>query len=564
VHAPPGAPRAMPGTGAQPVVRRLVIYLLLLIVVVTATIGASGLLRRAFEAPDALAGADVSGLARSLAFTLIAGPLAALLWWSAWRRLEDPQERFAPGWSLYVSAVQAVSLITAASALLSSLAGLLDDDGGSLRHSGLAAGIAWGSVWFWHRWMWKHPRRGPGALRSVSPVVGYVFGLILAVAGAVAALASLLDTAVGALSGGQSIGDPWWHFALQSLIWSAGGALVWWWHFTHDGARHLRSALAGAAVVVVGILAAALLALGGTGTVLFVLLRLAADRTEPLDQLLEPLPGALSAALIGLLVWVYHRGVVRSHPAATRRAAKLVTSGTGLAAAASGTGIIVNCLLGVAAQPAVLAGSDLRTLLLGGISALAVGGPVWWFAWREEPGTARASATAPAAAGHTSRRVYLVAVFGVSALVALITLLVIGYRLFEFALDPQLGQESVLDRVRAPLGLLTATGLVAAYHFSVWRRERALVPSAPPPVRTVGHVVLVTAYAGDLSGTLAAVRELTGADGTVWRRTSGDVPGGQAPPDDAFLREALVGVTAPRVLLLARADGGVEVIPLQA
>ena len=76
----------------------------------------------------------------------------------------------------------------------------------------------------------------------------------------------------------------------------------------------------------------------------------------------------------------------------------------------------------------------------------------------------------------TGRRVYLILIFGISAIVAIITLLVIGYRVFEFVLDDLSGQ-SLLDRVRAPLGLLVATGLAAGYHFSVWRRDRSALVS---------------------------------------------------------------------------------------
>ena len=61
---------------------------------------------------------------------------------------------------------------------------------------------------------------------------------------------------------------------------------------------------------------------------------------------------------------------------------------------------------------------------------------------------------------------YLIAVFGISAVVALIALLFVGYRLFEFGLDPTTG-ESLIDRVRAPLGVLIATALVFGYHFAV-------------------------------------------------------------------------------------------------
>jgi hypothetical protein len=162
---------------------------------------------------------------------------------------------------------------------------------------------------------------------------------------------------------------------------------------------------------------------GGIGTVLFVLLRLAFDRTDPVSEILEPLGAAIAAGAVGSLVWAYHRTVSAGRSGTTLQAAKLVTSGVGLAAAATGIGIVVNSALSIAATP--LAGDGIRTLLLGGISAVAVGGPLWWLTWK--PGVA----PEPTELGRRGRRVYLIAVFCMSAIVADITLLVIGYRVFE-------------------------------------------------------------------------------------------------------------------------------------
>jgi hypothetical protein len=40
--------------------------------------------------------------------------------------------------------------------------------------------------------------------------------------------------------------------------------------------------------------------------------------------------------------------------------------------------------------------------------------------------------------------------------------------------------DSLLDRTRAPLGLLVAAGLVSAYHFALRRREHAILAAASP------------------------------------------------------------------------------------
>lgn len=540
---------------AQPSARRVVVFILLFALVVIAAIGLSGLLGRLLDSGNVIASNDVSGLARSLAFTLIAGPFAAVLWWFQWHRISG-DERASVSWGLYVAAMSTVALVTFSVSLLTAAAGLVRGDG---QPRLVATGIVWAGVWAWHRWMSGTARQGPTRLVTVAPVLGSVFGLLLGLGGAVTSLGSLIDAAVNIVVSTPSFGEPWWYSTVQALIWGLGGLAVWWWFWVHDGARSLRGGLADVALIAVGIVLAAAVTLAGTATTLFVLLRLAFDRPEPITLALEPLGVALAAAGFGTLVWNYHRGQSLLRAPVTRLARRLVTSGVGLITAASGLGVIVNALL--AGLTAVFVGSDARTLLLGGISALVVGGPVWWLAWKP------AATVDPSEAGHTGRRLYLILVFGVSAVVAIITLLVIGYRLFEFVLGDTSGA-SVVDRVRAPFGLLVATGLASGYHFAVWRRDRSAAP--PRPERPIGRVILVTG--ADPEALTQAITDLTGAPVTVWRRSDPTIAEGPAISEDPTIAEgpsiaelttALAGVRAGRVLVLTGPNGRLEVIALQ-
>lgn len=552
---------------AQRTVRRLITYALLFALVVITAVGLSGLLGRLLVAGTELATDDVAGLARSLAFALIGGPLAALLWWAVWRRLDDPEERSAVGWGLYLAGAYMLALLLASTNVLNTISSLIGGQGPEWRLS-LATGLVWSAVWAWHRWMWRHPRKNPTDLADVPTVLGAVLGLILGVGGAVSALSTLLDTALRGAATEVSVGKPWWVSALQALVWAAGGTAVWWWHWKHDGGRQLRTGLADVALITVGVLGAGVLTLGGAGVALFVVLRLLFDRTEPLELLLEPLAPAVSAAAIGCLVWVYHRNIARGRSEATLQGGRLVTSGVALIAAASGIGVIVNSVLAMTATP--LAGAGARTLLLAGISSLLVGGPVWWLAWRPlDPATT--------GTGQSARRIYLVAVFGLSAVVAVVTLLVIGFRMFEFFLT-DVGGGILVDRIRAPLGLLVATGLVFAYHFAVWRQDRAVLAAAGPVrPRTIGHVILVAD--SDPAPLRRVIGEVTGAGVTVWKRVDGRAGGasgaagavsavggalpGNAGAAEAQLAAALEGVAAARVLVIADQHGGIDVIPLQ-
>lgn len=581
--------------------RRLVVFILLFVLVLIGASGLAGLLERLFVAGTG-AGNDVGGLARSLAFGLVGGGLAAVLWWLVWRRQAEAAERSSVAWGLYVAGVYTVALVTAVMALLgavSQLFGLLTRaatgvagaDGvveGTEWRSSLATGVVWAAVWAWHRWMWQHHGKGPRRLDTVPALAGSVLGLLIFAGGAVTALGSLLDAALRGLGGTQDVGSPWWVSVLQSLIWAGGGCVVWWWHWVRGEARRLASPLANVAAAVFGVLGGCITAVAGAITVVFVLLRLVLDRSEGMVRLVDPLGPALAAGAVGALVWRYHSVLTAARSEKMRETGLLLASGVALIAAASGVGVVVNAALGF--TETTLAGTGTRTLLLGGISALAVGGALWWRAW--QPANRGASAGAGGAVGAdgadglpspttTGRRIYLVAIFGISAVVALVALLVVGYQAFEYLLDPE-RPGNLVGRIRAPLGLLTATALVAAYHYGVWRRERAALPDAGPlqdtgpdrnEGRTIGLVVLVTG--SDPDPLSRAIRRATGADVMVWLRSgpaAGPPPasdGGAAAasagraPDPGQLMAALEGVRAERVLVVVGPDARIDVIPVR-
>lgn len=524
--------------GAGRSVRRFVVYSLLFILVIVAGIGLSGLIGRVLDGANVLIDSDTTGLAMSLAFTLIAGPLAGVLWWFSWRGLRVREERDSVLWGLYVSGMTTVSLIVATLGLLFAVSGAV---AGDLDINALATGLVWVSIWVWHAWMTHHPSKSPTRLAGGSRVLGALFGLVVGAGGLVAALTALFDEVVNGGAIVASVGEQWWRPIAQGLVWAAIGALVWWRHWFRDGGRRVTTGFATVVLVLITGLGATALAIGGSIAFLRAVLLAV---FEPSQSALDAIPGGLASALVGTLVWVvYRRGVVARGGAAVI-GARLATSGVALAATASGVGVIVNAVL--AATSTSLVDSGLLGLLLGGVSALVIGAPIWWLVWKPvEP-------VAEHLARNVGRRVYLITVFGVSALVAIITLLVIAFELFQQGLS---GTGDLIENIRAAVGLLVATVLVFVYHFAVWRRDRELVASeAPAPGIT--RVVLVTGESAD--ETVRLIRELTGASVQVLRRADGPVDA----PTRAALAAALDGVASSRVLVLTSV-ADVEVVPLE-
>lgn len=528
------------GEAASGAARRIVLYALLFLLVTITAIGVAGLLRRVLPGVGQdLAGSDITELARSLAFTLIAGPMTGAFWWFLWRRI-DQIERASIGWALYLASMTFVSLIIAGIAMLSLITDAIEGD---WSEGTLATGMVWAAIWVWHRWMSTRPVQSPTTLTDVAPVGGSTVGLLMWAGGSITLITSLLSGVLE--SAGDRLGEtrPWWETPAQALVWAAGGAGIWWWYWIHDDTRSVKTPISDTMLVLAGIVLPAATTLGGAAVTLYVLMQ-AVLGPDPFDQVSDPLSGAVAALAIGALVWAYHHPLLGGRILATRRATRLLLSGLGLVVGASGIGVIINAMLEALTQS--LVDSDRLGLLLGGISSLTVGAPLWYAAWRP--------ATPPESdeVGSMGRRIYLVAVFGVAALTALITILVIGFQLFEYALDQT--PSSLIDDVRAPLGLLVATGLVAAYHYPVWRRDRQTRQEAP--ARTIDHVILVTGT--DADPVKKVIAETTGASVTVWQRA--DRHDGR--PSDEHLVDALAGVAGRRVMVVTGPGARVEVIPL--
>lgn len=525
--------------GAGTAVRRIILFLILYALVVIAVIGLSGLVERIIGADRDIAGDD-AGLARALAFTLIGVPLAAALWWWQRRRLiADAGERASLVWALYLTAMSLTALIQATVSLASAATAGID---GEWRPGAISTGVVWAGVWVWHRHMRRSAATAPTRLPDLPVELSALYGLVVGAYGAISALAALISEALDTQVLVSSQG--WLEPVLQALVWCATGVLVWWWHWSRERANSAPGAFASVLLVIV-VGAAAAATLYALGTVLFVLLRLMFD-TDPVAEVLAGLDLACASALVSAVVWVYHGRVLATRSDQTRRAGRLVVSAIALIGAASGFGVVVNALL--ATFSPTLVDDDPRTLLLGGISALVVGVPAWWLAWR--PGR---RTTADAA--DPARRVYLVVVFGASAVVGLVTLLIIGYFVFEFVLgDQEAG--GLIERIRAPLGILSATAVVFAYHFAIWRRDRAAAPKAVK--REIGRVILVVA--GDAADVAGQIRSATGAPVTVWSAKDADarLEEGGMPELLASLDE----ISAPRVLVVADAGGPARVVPL--
>jgi hypothetical protein len=530
-------------------VRRVLFYGVMFGVLVVAAVGLSGLLGALFERDTVVAETGAGDLARGLAFTLVGGPVFVAMWRSAMRRMDGPERR-SLAWALYLNLALAVSLVVALTSLANGLIWLFGLEGGD--PSALGSGIVWSAALVWHRRALADPRRQPTRLPGAAPLFGSGVGLVTLAVGGGALVARLLEEAYERLFtqviAGGGLGEELGRLA----IWTALGGAAWFWYWIRHGLRLPPGTLRSTYLLVAGVLGGMITAVAAAGRLLYAVLEWPFG--EPLASTaagqFRIVPSSLVAAGVGVAVWGHHRSVVAATPGVAgsevERASRYLLAGLGMVATAGGVGTVVNALLESVARPLAERGGPANTLLVG-ITLLAVGGPLWWTAWRR---VARADA---AEARSPSRRVYLSAVFGLSGIVALVSLLILAFRGFEALLDQIEGSELV-DRIRVAAGFLVATAWVAWYHGVAWRHDRGLLEEAPHRLR---RVILVAG--GDTDGLAAALHRATGAGVTVWRR--GDrVDGGVSAERVAAV---LAGVTEEEVLVVAGPDDSLEVIPVE-
>jgi hypothetical protein len=497
VDATPGAP-----------VRRFFQYGLMFVALVMAAIGLDALGRAAFET-GGMIGRGSARVATPLALVIVGMPLFfGLAAWTRRRMVDDPSERSSVGWLLYITFAPLTALVVAAVAISEAIGAVL-----RVRGPGGAAWVTaavWGAAWAGH---WVASTRHPPADESRSHrLLGSLLGLGALLTFGITLGAIVLTWAYRELFSQTlvtSVGND-----VRALVGPlAVAAAVWWWYWLRASRRQAPTVGWNAYVLLGGVLGGLMIALVAAGTSLFAVLAWAVGEmgsSGAVDHF-AVLPGALVAAAIGGASWLYHRSVFHTGAAVGRaevgRAYVYLVAAVGLLASAAGVTTLLVAAFDVVARPTFIGGTDpVARVTLGGLTLLVIGLPLWWKAWAHVQGAGGLEErTSP------SRRLYLSGSFGLGGVVAVISLFVAVAAFFEDLLDGSLGRETLFE-VRVETALVLTIGAVAAYHWRVFRADRALAPGA---ARTLERLVVVAG--DDVEGLVAEVARRTGARVEGWR-----------------------------------------------
>ena len=540
-----GADRAAPSDGHA--IRRFFQYLVLYGLLVVAANGVAGLLTRALGAQTFFV--DDTDLALSLAFTVVGVPLfTAVALWSRRNLKRDPAEAQSLGWAAYVTLAALTSLTSGADALSTYVQGLF----GALPYGteALAPLLVWVPIWAAHWWI--HLRLVPVRHSIVHHLGGSLVGLVMAITGFVTLTGAFLQQLVGM---GSLIVPSLRDQLIAGAVGFVVGALVWGLYWLKTASRSERTPvwfgyvlLAGGAGLVMAVVAAS--------TVLYTTLVWFLGDPEHLRALLHfaNAPTAAAVALAGVVVWWYHQSVLaEAHVTVrteVRRVYEYLMSAIGLLAAGVGLTLLVvagiEALVGSEGEP--IGGSAVNTLLLAG-TLLVVGSPVWWFFWHRIQQAARVDAAGEL--GSRTRRIYLLLLFGLGGVAAVVSLLVGVYLLFQDVVQGTFGPDTI-RAMRIPIGILLSTGAIAGYHGAVYRSGRALTVHAGP--HGPRYVLLVGPADPEIAHVVA---HETGGRVQAWATETGG-----APWSIEDVMTALdTNPTAPEVLVLSD-PSGVHAIPV--
>lgn len=223
-------------------------------------------------------------------------------------------------------------------------------------------------------------------------------------------------------------------------------------------------------------------------------------------------------------------------------------SAISLIASAVGISIVIVAIIEALTEQNRLSGPGAINTLIGAATVIIVAGPVWWRFWSR---IQRIAKTEPESEhGSPVRRTYLFLLFGVGGITAIISLITIVFQLFDGILSSNLGANTFSD-MRFAIGILISTGIVAGYHWEIYRHEKDVEVSF---AATVTNVLLVGPMNPDLIHDLKAATnakvsflQRTDADDLVW-------------PTERVIE--LVAQSNDRDLLILLEATGVKVVPV--
>jgi len=489
-------------------------------------------------------------LARNLSYVVVGIPFYVVLaFWTRRRFTEGASEAKSFGWGFYVTVTSVTSLAVGMFALHNMVGWAVRAE--DFRASALARLIVWGAIWGLHWWV--HVRTTAVA----SSRAHHLLGSLIALGTVVVGLDQLISGTIQRFwnFGGDAIflahGDSVLRGATTLIV----GAPIWYLYWIRNYSKATRDPLWFIYVLLAGVGSGLLVSLVSASTVIYsVLVWFFGDAgTAAAAAHFRDVPSAIGAFAVGIITWWYHRAILEEDRKTTRtevqRVYEYLMAGIGLLAAAGGLAMILVALVEAMTSSSVISGSGAKNALLAALTLLLVGTPVWWIFWRRI--TMAVNLLPEAEHASPTRRIYLFILFGLGGIVAVITLLLGVFVIFDDIFKGSFGQETI-RRIRFALSILITTGAIAGYHWLIYRSERELMAKG---VGGPSLVILVGPKDAELARTVSRV---TGGRVQSWTRKDDQVG---TWSEDEVLRA--LSQSKDEAIILVAESTGMQLIPIE-
>ena len=472
---------------AQPV-RLFFQYALAFGLFMIVTVGLAGLLSRALDVSN-IVNADQSSLASNLAFVVVGGPLlAGITIWLRNSLRENPSEGHGLIPTFFATLAAIVSLLVFLSSAIAALHNVISGD--EVLGSTLGRTIVWGTALILvlkisNSVIPKNDFRIQYFVGSFITALAALIGLVQVLGGVLALLLSqqtFFDTQKLALvSPDNPIG-----IGLGTLVMS--GAL-WVYYWIKNANTNKSDTLWLAYVLIAGVGGTLVIAITSLSISLYQVLVwfIGEPASQNAGEHFASIPQSLATAFAGFLFWWYHKSLLPNESERTdvQRTYEYLVSAISLIASAIGISIVIVALIESLTSQVQLAGAGAINTLLGAGTVIVVAGPVWWHFWSRIQSISRAESNAELSS--PVRRIYLFLLFGVGGIVAIVSLITIVVQLFDGILSSNLGANT-FSEMRFAIGILISTGIVAGYHWEIYRHEKSVEVSF---ATTATNVLLV-------------------------------------------------------------------------
>lgn len=458
---------------AQPV-RLFFQYALAFGLFMIVTVGLAGLLSRALDVSN-IVNADQSSLASNLAFVVVGGPLlAGITIWLRNSLRENPSEGHGLIPTFFATLAAIVSLLVFLSSAIAALHNVISGD--EVLGSTLGRTIVWGTALILvlkisNSVIPKNDFRIQYFVGSFITALAALIGLVQVLGGVLSLLISqrtFFDTQKLALvSPDNPIGIGLGTLAMSGALW------IYYW--IKNANTNKSDTLWLAYVLIAGVGGTLVIAITSLSISLYqVLVWFVGEPTsQNAGEHFASIPQSVATAFAGFLFWWYHKSLLpnESERTETQRIYEYLVSAISLIASAIGISIVIVALIESLTSQVQLAGAGAINTLLGAGTVIVVAGPVWWHFWSRIQQIAKADSNAELSS--PVRRIYLFLLFGVGGIVAIVSLITIVVQLFDGILSSNLGANT-FSEMRFAIGILISTGIVAGYHWEIYRHEKSV------------------------------------------------------------------------------------------